>query len=260
MKSVLLIILFTLVVNQSNANQNNLYVASKEGITIIAEGGWDTAAEQKQLNADLDFIITNLNKPKDLKILIILGAYGMLTHWRSKIPKIFISAAYDNLTNTDTLYDEKFNPGNILYGNGMKYMPEDIQHPNELYVGDSKKALPFLKGNIGLKIEYYDIWDTVDYYNHLLSVVDYSVKNIDEIKKKQRRICLEAYLKDWEISILTYDTAKLKMIAIKDWGFTFNPSKRSSKKKLSLIYPIVSISIFLLLMGLFIHYRNNKKY
>jgi len=82
---------------------------------------------------------------------------------------------------------------------------------------------------VGIKISYHDVWDSVNYYNHLLSVVDYAIRHIEEIKKEKQRMCLPASEYDREISILTYDTTKLKAIPIRDWGFTIDPAKRAAK-------------------------------
>ena len=232
MRSILFILILSSHCLQSLGNINKAYISSKQGVTIFTEGGWDSVAEQRALDANLDFILDHINKPPGLNIFIILGAYGMHVQWRSKVPRIFITAAFDSLTHPDTMYSKSFDLSELNWG-GIKqeYRPENYWHPYGSYPGDSEMAAPYLEGRQGLKISYYDIWDTVNYYNHLLSVVDYAVRHVEEIKKEQNRICLPAELHNWEISILTYDTAKLSAIPVTDWGFTFDPKFRHAKVK-----------------------------
>jgi len=250
-RTILFILIFLSHCLQSLGNENKPYVSSKRGITLFAEGGWDSVAVQRSLDADLDFILDHISKPPDLNIFIILGVYGMLLHGKSKIPMIFITAAFDSLSNTDTMYSKSFDLSDLNWGDfKQEYRPENYWQPSGSYLGDLKLVAPCLKGRQGLKISYYDIWDTVNYYNHLLSVVDYAVRHIKEIKKEQKRICLPAELYDWEISILTYDTAKLSAVPVTDWGFTVDPKLRHARKHaLPTIYLIIFFGCLLLVVA-----------
>ena len=227
------------------ANQNKSYATSREGVTIFSEGGWDSAAMQALLNSDLDFILENISKPPELKIFIVFGAYGIHTSYRRKYPQFFFSVAYDSLSNTDTIYDPLHN--GVPYD--LTFRPEVYKYPNSMYPGNWRPASVYLQNAQGLKIYYENIWDTTNYYNRLLSIVEYAIANIEEIKKGQRRICLPGDVKETEISILTYDTSKLNAIPIKDWGFTIDPKMRHYKNKM---LPFIYVSIAGLLVILFL--------
>ena len=218
MKFGLTIAIFLLIGFRSVANQNKGYVSSKEGITIFAEGDWDSVRTQKLLDNDLDFNIENLKNPNALKVFIVLGVYGPRVSYKHKFPCIFITTAFDSLTNTDTVYEELFGiNAKSLNQTDWKFNIEHYFHPNELFPGNFDIVNPYLKGTLGLKISYYDMWDTVNYYNHLLSIVDYAVKHIEDIKSNQQRVCLPSNFEGIEISILTFDSTKLKAVPIKDW-------------------------------------------
>jgi hypothetical protein len=257
MKSLLIFPLLIGLFLRGLSNENKSYVSTKNGVIIFMEGGWDTVAMQKLLDEDLNFILDNINKPPELKIFIVLGAYGIRTPRRRNNSPIFISVAYDSLSNTDTIYDPLHNGASY----SLEFRLDDYKYPNDMYPGNLPLVNKYLRGLHGLKIYYHhDVRDTANYYNHLLSVVEYAIKHLEEIKIDEKRICLPGEYDKTEISILTYDTSKLNAIPIKNWGFTIDPEKRHYKNNKSPVtyatITVLFVTALLILFGIRLKKRN----
>jgi hypothetical protein len=198
-------------------NKTREYVATKNGITIISGGSFDSVESQKRLNNFLDFLLTKINRSDNhAKVIIQTGIFGFERFKGNKRVE-FIFVAYDTLLKRDTIYFEK---SEVSYNQKIYNLP-----PTQTWMYSSWYPLfnidsIYSKNDVGIKIKYLGYDPSIEFYDRLIEIVNYSLTNIDKIKATQKYYPLPYFMnKGAFISILSFDTATLNHIELKTYGF-----------------------------------------
>lgn len=243
MKYFTIIILAIVISINSYSNQSCGYIATKQGITIISLGScYDSAEQQRRLNSYLDFVIENLNdKNKDLQVLILLGHFGV-----HRPQKDFISVAYDTLSKTDTVFidDSELKAYKDIYhlAEGENWFL-NYMFPSEIVdsIYNSKKVA-------GIKIRFYGEFDTTqNYYDKILSITQFAIRNSNQIKEQQAYIKMPYDQKGQKIAVLTFDTTKLNSIKAEHFGFQEDENITNNAKSYILI--VIAGALFILVLS-----------
>ncbi|MDF2191689.1 hypothetical protein [Paraflavitalea sp. CAU 1676] len=198
------------------SNQSRYYISSRQGITIISTGSVDdSTAKQKTQDQLLNFVIKNFeHKAPGLPVLILLGPFGI------HVPKKdFATIAYKEFGKDDTVYIAK----DVLQGYRDMYHLEKDQNWTLHEMVPYEVVDSIYKGTVdvkGLVIRVYGTFATADdYHNKILSLTEYAIDNLEEIKNQQRYELLPYHMSGTTISVLTIDRVRLKGVKIKQFGF-----------------------------------------
>lgn len=222
------------------------YISSKDGLTIISVGSFeDTLAQQRLLDNYLKYLTQKVyRKDKDLKMLFLLGPYGIHTPKRN-----FIGVSYNTFSAGDTVFiDNQF----------LEKYKEIYRLPisqnwlfNEMYPYEIISSIFSSSNNEkGLIIRFYGEFDsTKNYYDRILSIANYAISNIERIKEKQQYVRLPYHMKGMTISVLTFDTSKLSAIPIESLGY--NPQSLAynyNGRKLVILIVVASIGLLIAIL------------
>lgn len=231
----------------SIANEFWPYTATKNGITLVATGGFEDTIGYKMVYDDfLDLIIKKTKHSRgNTKMLIVLDEpyfpyknYNWLAH-----------ISYDTLRTTDWAFIESYY--------SYLYDPEVLKRSNGESGVAQRSALDINAtsrsgmNEVGLKIIYnYTEIDSVTAFDRILALAIYACEHIDKIKETQKRTTLKfnGYKDHW-VTALTIDSALIASIPLSTSGLSFKDyidvnRKAKTKARLKLTFYIIG-SIFL---------------
>jgi hypothetical protein len=233
------------------ANETREYVATKNGITIISGGSLDSVESQKKLNNFLNFLLTKINRSgNQAKVIIQTGVFGF-QRFKSDKRTEFIFVAYDTLLKRDTIYFEK---SELSYNQKIYNLPSIQTWMYSSWYPLFNIDSIYSKNDVGIKIKYLGYDSSIEFYDRLIEIVNYSLTNIDKIKETQKYYRLQYFMnKGAFVSILSFDTARLNQIELMNYGFD-NSLLPNDKNK---IWTWV-VSIFIGIIFIFILIRLKK--
>ncbi|HVU98648.1 MAG TPA: hypothetical protein VHE34_25675 [Puia sp.] len=217
----ILVLLVTSVAARSNISKP--YVSSKGGITISWLGDYgDTLTQQRMLDHLVDFMLDHIAKPPRLNLFLVLPPIEIATRHIGRHRIDLVTIGYDSFANKDSL---SFDQPVQQWQKDMYGLTDSPYHRvADLYAGDWPEVRPHLQGKEGLKMYFQGEFDsTKNFYDHLLSLVDFAVRHVNEIQTQQKRLILPAKMAHVHVSVLTLDTARLNRIPIRQWGFDPSP-------------------------------------
>lgn len=103
-----------------------------------------------------------------------------------------------------------------------------------------------------MKIIYLGFDST--YYDRILSITNYALRNISLIAKQQEYIRIQSNYFGMNISLLTFDTSKLNSIKTKNYGFHYDETFLNQYK-----FQIIGVVAFLSFL-LILYLRRQKKH
>ena len=209
-------------------NKTFEYVATKNGITIISGGSSDSVESQRLLNDFLDFLLTKINRSDNkTKVIIQTGYFGFQRYKGDKRME-FIFVAYDTLLKRDSIHFEK---AEISHNQKIYNLPStQTWMYSSLYPLFNIDSI-YSKNDVGIKIKYLGYDPSIDFYDRLIEIVNYSLTNIDKIKATQKYYPMPYFMdKGAFISLLSYDTTILNHIELKTYGFDNSLLPRENKK------------------------------
>jgi len=198
-------------------NTTREYIASKNGVTIICGGSFDSIESQKRLNSFLDFILLKINRSDNQTKIIIQACALGFDRLKGDKRKEFIFVGYDTILKQDTIFFEK---SELSYNQEIYNLkPTQTWMYNEWF--PLFKIDPIYSTNdVGLKIKYLGYDPSIEFYDRLIEIVNYSLTNIDKIKGEQKYYSIPYFInKGAFVSVLSFDTASLNRIELKSYGF-----------------------------------------
>ncbi len=195
-------------------NTTREYMASKQGITIICGGSLDSVESQKRLNNFLDFLLTKINRSvNQTKIVIQTCAVGF-DRAKGDMRGEFIFVAYDTILKKDTVWLDKTE---LSFYREFRNLPVTQTWVYKGWYPSFKIDSIYAASDVGLKIKYLCYDPSIEFYDRLIEIVNYSLTNIEKLRMTQHYYHLpnaEGY-----VSVLSFDTAQLNRIEPKYYGF-----------------------------------------
>lgn len=234
MRQFLLPIMFLMTCHSSFSNQNWQYKGVKDGITMIAVGGYeDSIGTQRMYDAFLNLLVEKTRDThRTFKILLLLDQPGIFYRsyydWSATI-------AFDTLRQLDTEFIEAYNYHRM--DGTHRSMLSSYNLPSNKYVFDLPEPLDinasFSSGpnEVGLKIIYdYGESDSLTFFDRIYTLVAYGINNIEEIKKTQKRITLSYEQNNFKVSLVTIDTSLIKSLPLIKTDFDYKIFENTGNK------------------------------
>ena len=239
-------IILTLCTILSYGNKTREYIASKQGVTIICGGSFDSVESQKRLNNFLDFLLSKINRSDNRTKIVIQACALGFDRLKGDKRKEFIFVGYDTLLKRDTIFFEK---SELSYNQEIyNLLPTQTWMYNgwfPLFTIDSI----YSTNDVGLKIKYLGYDPSIDFFDRLIEIVNYSLTNIDKIKTTQHYYLMPYFMnKGAFVSVLSFDTASLNRIELKSYGFNNNLIPNRSYRIWVWTLLILAVSIFIFLL------------
>lgn len=197
-------------------NETREYMASKNGVTIVSGGSFDSVQSQKELNYFLDFLLSKIERrDNQIKIFIQTCCIG-IGRLKGDCRKEFIFVSYDTLLKRDTIY---FDTSEVLT------LQKDYNLPSaQNWV--CNYLFPLIKNDdlysqidVGLKIKYEGFDAAINFYDRIIGIVVFSLSHVSTIKNSQKYYQMPGMVYGMNISILSLDTTLLNAIQQKHYGF-----------------------------------------
>jgi hypothetical protein len=219
MKILLLVVMITFS-NVVKANTTMDYLVTKQGITIICGGSFDTTESRELLENFLDFLISKLHLQDDHPKIFIQTLYLGFGRMKRDMRKEFIFVSYDTILKKDTVFiDDSFFRNSSKYKREMFNLPET---QNWMYNNDSPYNIDTIYSNtdVGIKIKYLEYDPSVAFFDRIICLVDFALKNAKQIKKSQTYYRVPYFMSPGaNVSVLSFDTSFLKNLKTKFYGF-----------------------------------------
>ncbi len=218
MRVLVLSILLLLNWQTSLSNINWQYRNTRDGITLIAAGGYDdSVGNQKLYDAFLKLLIERTKgSHRNYNILLLLDqsilSFRAYPDWCGTI-------AFDTLRVWDYEFIEAY--GRYRMGRDDKEIILSRNYPSDKYIYDLPEPIDINSSfdafdqEVGLKIIYeYGPTDSITFFDRILTLVKYGIENIEEIKNNQKRITMKWDNTKMRVSLLTIDTGYIKSIPL----------------------------------------------
>ena len=246
--SITIILTFCSIFTYGNTTRE--YIASKQGVTIICGGSFDSVESQKRLNNFLDFLLSKISRSDNRTKIVIQACALGFDRLKGDKRKEFIFVGYDTLLKRDTIFFEK---SELSYNQEIyNLLPTQTWMYNgwfPLFTIDSI----YSTNDVGLKIKYLGYDPSIDFFDRLIEIVNYSLTNIDKIKTTQHYYPMPCFMnKGAFVSVLSFDTASLNRIELKYYGFDKSLLPKSS-------YRIWAWTLLFLIGGIFIYLLARRK-
>ena len=122
---ILLLVILVFLSNVVKANTTMDYMVTKQGITIICGGSFDTIESRELLENFLDFLISKLHLPDDHPKIFIQTSYLGFGRMKRDMRNEFIFVSYDTILKKDTVYiDDSFFKNSSKYKREMFNLPK----------------------------------------------------------------------------------------------------------------------------------------
>jgi hypothetical protein len=224
---ILVIILFLIFLSPLvYGNETREYIATKQGITIISGGSFDSVKSQELLNEFLDFLLTKIKrKDNQVKIVIQTCILG-IAHPKNEKRSEYIFISYDTLLKRDTIYLEE---SQLTHNQELFDLPAT---KNWIYnswfpLFDISKL--YSKTDVGLKIKYECYDPSIDFYDRIIGIVSFATENISNIKNVQKNYYFPYFMEmGMNISMLSVDTGLLNNLNKEFYGFDASLKPRNS--------------------------------
>ena len=219
-------------------------------MTVICGGSFDSVESQKRLNNFLDFLLSKINRSNNDTKIVIQACFLGFGRLKGDNRKEFIFVGYDTLLKQDTIFFEK---SELSYNQDIYNLP-----PTQTWMYN--RCFPlftidsiYSKNDLGLKIKYLGYDPSIDLFDRLIEIINYSLTNIDKIKTTQHYYPMPYFMsKGAFVSVLSFDTASLNRIELKSYGFDKSLLPKSS-------YRIWPWTLLLLIGGIFIYLLARRK-
>jgi hypothetical protein len=226
MRRISILILLSFIFEESIGNQNWEYRGTKDGITLIAAGGYeDSLGYQRMYDAFLELVVEKTKTVKrNFHILVTLDQFGL--RWRRDHNwEAFIS--FDIQRDFDYRFIEAYHDYRLDHSFNSSRL-KNFNLPSESYTRDLPEPIDFYSSFdtsntvVGLKIIYnYGLMDSATCFDRVLALVKYGLDNLQGVKQTQERIVVGYQMGDIKMSLLTIDTSLIRSIPLIKSGFDY---------------------------------------